>query len=216
MEALKAQVDAVDARVPDQGPSAWLTRIYTGLYNDLQELLRQQMQQEVQQLLDARLKEYRRDSSSTFVVGQQAQTNWDIDQLKLSMTEMEEQLRKLRGGPPLPTGRGVGRGGMRTPQSGRQGSAAEVSFAEDPTVSVARERRPGTRPSLFAFGGGESENAMKSDDTSITWKQYLKASEVLDVQVYERRMSAVASRGGSECTSRSKAREGCTGQVQMV
>ena len=108
MEALKAQVDAVDARVPDQGPSAWLTRIYTGLYNDLQELLRQQMQQEVQQLLDARLKEYRRDSSSTFVVGQQAQTNWDIDQLKLSMKEMEEQLRKLRGGPPLPTGRGRG------------------------------------------------------------------------------------------------------------
>jgi hypothetical protein len=54
--ALKAQVDSVVARVPDDRQSQWIQ----GLYLELE----QRVQEDVKRRLDATLKEYRRDSST--------------------------------------------------------------------------------------------------------------------------------------------------------
>ncbi len=54
---LKAQVDSVVARVPNDRQSQWIQ----GLYLELE----QRVQEDVKLRLDATLKEYRRDSSTT-------------------------------------------------------------------------------------------------------------------------------------------------------
>ena len=102
--ALKAQVDSVVARVPDDRQSPWIQ----GLSLELE----QRIQEDVQRRLDATLKEYRRDSSTTHQQNQldgvtERMNNFGvtISGVRFEIDTINEGLRELEAkleGAPMP------------------------------------------------------------------------------------------------------------------
>jgi hypothetical protein len=200
--ALKAQVDSVVARVPDDRQSQWIQ----GLYLELE----QRVQEDVKQRLDATLKEHRRDSSTTHQQNQLDGVNermnkfgltinsvrFEIDAIKDGLGELEAKLE----GPPMPRmARGAARGGMRgIPLNGRPAEAADVSVegnagatgsargrrgdrrltfederAPDETPEGAEYRRgSGGRPSMFRFDQETDKRAEEEHGAPSTPTRY--------------------------------------------
>ena len=104
LAALKAQVDSVVARVPDDRQSPWIQ----GLSVELE----QRVQEDVQRRLDATLKEYRRDSSTTHQQNQldgvtERMNNFGvtISGVRFEIDTINEGLRELEAkleGAPMP------------------------------------------------------------------------------------------------------------------
>jgi hypothetical protein len=169
--ALKAQVDFVVARVPDDLQSQWIQ----GLYLELE----QRVQEDVKRCLDATLKEYRRDSSTTHQQNQLdgvtermnnfgvtiSGVRFEIDTINEGLRELEA---KLEGAPMPRMARGAARGGMRgIPLNGRPAEAEDVSVEGnagatgsargrrgDRRLSFEDERAPDGTPYGAAYGRG--------------------------------------------------------------
>ena len=200
LAALKAQVDSVVARVPDDRQSPWIQ----GLSVELE----QRVQEDVQRRLDATLKEYRRDSSTTH---QQNQLDGVSDRMDKIDGRMDEHLRRLNNfgmefstvrfeldtllsdreakleGSPMPRmARGAARGGTGSAR-GRRGDRRltfEEEQAPDETPEGAEYRRgSGGRPSMFRFDQETEERAEEEQGAPSTpMRYYLTASQVLDPQ----------------------------------
>ena len=176
LAALKAQVDSVVARVPDDRQSPWIQ----GLSSELE----QRVQEDVKRRLDATLKEYRRDSSTTH---QQNQLDGVSDRMDKIDGRIDEHLRrldnfgaessrvrfeldtllsereaKLEGSPMPRMARGAARGGTGSAR-GRRGDRRltfEEEQAPDETPEGAEYRRgSGGRPSMFRFDQETEERA---------------------------------------------------------
>ena len=200
LAALKAQVDSVVARVPDDRQSPWIQ----GLSVELE----QRVQEDVQRRLDATLKEYRRDSSTTH---QQNQLDGVSDRMDKIDGRIDEHLRrldnfgaqssrvrfeldtllnereaKLEGSPMPRMARGAARGGTGSAR-GRRGDRRltfEEEQAPDETPEGAEYRRgSGGRPSMFRFDQETEERAEEEQGAPSTpMRYYLTASQVLDPQ----------------------------------
>jgi hypothetical protein len=200
LAALKAQVDSVVARVPDDRQSPWIQ----GLSVELE----QRVQEDVQRRLDATLKEYRRDSSTTH---QQNQLDGVSDRMDKIDGRIDEHLRRLNNfgmessrvrfeldtilsereakleGSPMPRmERGAARGGTGSAR-GRRGDRRltfEEERAPDETPEGAEYRRgSGGRPSMFRFDQETEERAEEEQGAPSTpMRYYLTASQVLDPQ----------------------------------
>ena len=200
LPALKAQVDSVVARVPDDRQSPWIQ----GLSSELE----QRVQEDVKRRLDATLKEYRRDSSTTH---QQNQLDGVSDRMDKIDGRIDEHLRrldnfgaqssrvrfeldtllsereaKLEGSPMPRMARGAARGGTGSAR-GRRGDRRltfEEERAPDETPEGAEYRRgSGGRPSMFRFDQETEERAEEEQGAPSTpMRYYLTASQVLDPQ----------------------------------
>ena len=200
LAALKAQVDSVVARVPDDRQSPWIQ----GLSLELE----QRVQEGVQRRLDATLKEYRRDSSTTH---QQNQLDGVSDRMDKIDGRIDEHLRrldnfgaessrvrfeldtllsereaKLEGSPMPRMARGAARGGTGSAR-GRRGDRRltfEEERAPDETPEGVEYRRgSGGRPSMFRFDQETEERAEEEQGAPSTpMRYYLTASQVLDPQ----------------------------------
>jgi len=200
LAALKAQVDSVVARVPDDRQSPWIQ----GLSLELE----QRVQEDVKRRLDATLKEYRRDSSTTH---QQNQLDGVSDRMDKIDGRIDEHLRrldnfgaqssrvrfeldtllnereaKLEGSPMPRMARGAARGGTGSAR-GRRGDRRltfEEEQAPDETPEGAEYRRgSGGRPSMFRFDQETEERAEEEQGAPSTpMRYYLTASQVLDPQ----------------------------------
>ena len=200
LAALKAQVDSVVARVPDDRQSPWIQ----GLSVELE----QRVQEDVQRRLDATLKEYRRDSSTTH---QQNQLDGVSDRMDKIDGRIDEHLRrldnfgaessrvrfeldtllseleaKLEGSPMPRMARGAARGGTGSARGGRgdRRLTFEEEQAPDETPEGAEYRRwSGGRPSMFRFDQETEERAEEEQGAPSTpMRYYLTASQVLDPQ----------------------------------
>ena len=200
LAALKAQVDSVVARVPDDRQSPWIQ----GLSSELE----QRVQEDVKRRLDATLKEYRRDSSTTH---QQNQLDGVSDRMDKIDGRIDEHLRrldnfgaessrvrfeldtllsereaKLEGSPMPRMARGAARGGTGSAR-GRRGDR-RLTFEEERTPDETPEgaeyrRGSGGRPSMFRFDQETEERAEEEQGAPSTpMRYYLTASQVLDPQ----------------------------------
>jgi hypothetical protein len=158
--ALKAQVDSVVARVPDDRQSQWIQ----GLYLELE----QRVQEDVKRRLDATLKEYRRDSSTTHQQNQldgvtdrmnkfddrMNNFGFTISAVRFETDAIKEDLReldaKLEGSPMPRMARGAARGGMRgIPLNGRPAEAADVGVEGNAGATGSARGRRGDRRLTF-------------------------------------------------------------------
>ena len=151
--ALKAQVDSVVARVPDDRQSQWIQ----GLYLELE----QRVQEDVKRRLDATLKEYRRDSSTTHQQNQldgvtDRMNNFGIQLSKIQFENdaIKEGLRELEAkleDSPMPRmARGAARGGMRgIPLNGRPAEAADVKVEGSAGATGSTRGRRGDKRLTF-------------------------------------------------------------------
>ena len=200
LAALKAQVDSVVARVPDDRQSPWIQ----GLSLELE----QRVQEDVQRRLDDTLKEYSRDSSTTH---QQNQLDGVSDRMDKIDGRIDEHLRrldnfgaqssrvrfeldtllnereaKLEGSPMPRMARGAARGGTGSARGGRgdRRLTFEEEQAPDETPEGAEySRGSGGRPSMFRFDQETEERAEEEQGAPSTpMRYYLTASQVLDPQ----------------------------------
>jgi hypothetical protein len=160
LAALKAQVDSVVARVPDDRQSPWIQ----GLSLELE----QRVQEDVQRRLDATLKEYRRDSSTTHQQNQldgvtdrmnkfddrMNNFGFTISAVRFETDAIKEDLReldaKLEGSPMPRMARGAARGGMRgIPLNGRPAEAADVGVEGNAGATGSARGRRGDRRLTF-------------------------------------------------------------------
>jgi hypothetical protein len=152
-QELKAQVDSVVARVPAEGQSQWIQ----GLNLELE----QRIQEDVKRRLDATLKEYRRDSSTTHQQNQLdgvtermnnfgrtiSDVRFEIDAIKEGLGELEA---KLEDSPMPRMARGAARGGMRgIPLNGRPAEAADVRVEGNAGATGSARGRRGDRRLTF-------------------------------------------------------------------
>ena len=167
LAALKAQVDSVVARVPDDRQSPWIQ----GLSLELE----QRVQEGVQRRLDATLKEYRRDSSTTHQQNQLDDQQNQLDGVTDRMNKLDDRMNnfgftisavrfdtdvikeglreldaKLEGSPMPRMARGAARGGMRgIPLNGRPAEAADVGVEGNAGATGSARGRRGDRRLTF-------------------------------------------------------------------
>jgi len=173
--------------------------------------LEQRVQEDVQRRLDATLKEYRRDSSTTHQQNQLDGVSARMDKIDDRMDEhlrrlnnfgmdfsnvrfeldainegLSEREAKLEGSPMPRMARGAARGGTGSAR-GRRGDRRltfEEEQAPDETPEGAEYRRwSGGRPSMFRFDQETEERAEEEQGAPSTpMRYYLTASQVLDPQ----------------------------------
>ena len=167
LAALKAQVDSVVARVPDDRQSPWIQ----GLSSELE----QRVQEDVKRRLDATLKEYRRDSSTTHQQNQLDGVSARMDKIDDRMDEhlrrlnnfgmdfsnvrfeldainegLSEREAKLEGSPMPRMARGAARGGMRgIPPNRRPAETADVGVEGNASATGSARGRRGDRRLTF-------------------------------------------------------------------